>query len=368
MAELFVTCPLGFEALLIEELETFGIKARKSFCGVYVPQSMQTVYTINYCSRLATRVLWPLSRFPCPNREALYKHASKINWPKFLNPSKTFSIDANVISHPNLRNSLFAALVVKDALCDSLREAYDERPSVDTTAPDVQINLFIQNGWATISYDTTGAPLYKRGYRQHSVEAPLQESIAATMLTLAKFSSQTLCDPFCGSGTILIEAAMIASNTPPGFFRKTWGFLSMPQFNFKEWEAIKKGADEKRIPLLPGKIFGSDKDMKAIDICRSHLKATGFDKMVEVRYQDIRQFKTTTPIELIVTNPPYGRRLDTSAEIYRYLGDFIKKQPKASGYVLAPEDSLIKETNLPSKESFAFSNGGFKVKLFAVNS
>jgi putative N6-adenine-specific DNA methylase len=311
-------------------------------------------------------VLWPLAHFPCADREALYKKAKAIDWLRYLTVDKTFAIDANV-SHPNLRNSLFAALVVKDAICDQMRERKGKRPSINTSSPDVQLHLFIQNGYATISFDTSGDPLYKRGWRKQTVEAPLQESLAAALLSLAGFE-QELSDPFCGSGTVLIEAAMMASKTPAGYFRKSWGMFQMPEFSEREWNEIKKHADSQRIPLEKGKIIGADKDPVACQITLEHLKQTGFDQSIQIDTKDIRSYFPSILPSFILSNPPYGKRLMASLDLYRSFGQFLQKRcaPSIRAYILSSDENLIAEMGLSIAERWPLQNGGIPVSLYSL--
>ncbi len=184
MKDLFVTCPHGFESILEQELHSLGIqKVFPSFCGVFVPRKLENVFIINYQSRVATRVLWPLTEFKCDGKEDLYASCKEVEWSELLHCKKTFAIDANV-QHPELTNSMFASLVVKDAICDFFREKTGSRPSIDKQEPDVQLNLFIQKGRGTLYFDTSGAPLHKRGWRETNTEATLHESIAASLLLL----------------------------------------------------------------------------------------------------------------------------------------------------------------------------------------
>jgi putative N6-adenine-specific DNA methylase len=370
MKEIFITCATSLEHLLFEELKQLGIPhLRKGYRGVFAPKKMEYIYKVNYCSRLATRVLWPLLQFPCPNRDALYSHAKKISWGQFLKLNQTFSIDANVSSHPNLKHSLFAALVVKDALCDVFREKCGERPNVDNKLPDVQFNLFIHKGIATISFDTSGDPLHKRGYKEGNTIAPLQESLAAAILLKAGYhKDEVLCDPFCGSGTFLIEAAMMATHTPAGFFRKKWGFFHLPDFSEEEWAAIKKEADLKKIPLEKGKIFGADKDGQSLNICAENLASTGFDEDIDLKKQDISLFQPKQTPTLLVTNPPYGKRLQSFVSTYQLLGDFLRKKQNAGikSFILAPGKSSIQAIGLPTRSVLSLSNGGLDVDLYGI--
>lgn len=358
--QLFVTCANHLENLLSQELKELGISSRKGFCGVYAPKTLENVYTINYCSRITTRILWPIASFLCRDRHDLYIQAKKIDWTLYLSMKKSFAVDSNVSYHPNLRNSLFAALVVKDAICDQMRDRFGRRPNVDIKNPDIQLNLFIQNGKATLSFDTSGAPLYKRGYRQEAGPAPLQESIAAAILKLAGYTQEDLLyDPFCGSGTFLIEAAMIATNTPAGYFRKSWGFIELPDFDREKWMRFKKEKDKKIQPLIPGKIFGSDKDPKAVSICQTHLKKVGFP--IDVSEQEVKNAKPKISPTLVVANPPYGKRLSSPQYLYRDLESFLKST-KARFAILSPDSSSMQLG--PSVQEFALSIGGLKVKVY----
>ena len=358
---IFVTCPTGIEALLAEELKEFGIpNVRKGFRGVYVPQEMSNVYKINYCSRLATRVLYPIKQFTCKNKEDLYEHAKRIPWQQYMTLKKTFAIDSNV-SHPMLRNSLYASLVLKDGICDFFRDKCGERPSVETQDPDVQLNLFIHDEKATISLDTSGAPLFKRGWRTEATEAPIQESLAAAILRLANYSpDDVLCDPFCGSGTFLMEAAMIATKTPPGFFRKHWGFFNLPEFSEAEWKKVKAEADAQRIPLQKGKIMGADKDPRAVDLALAHLKKAGFEE-IEVVRKDIRSYYPTISPNLVVTNPPYGVRLSVSADLFVALARFLKNR---TAYILGVDEGIIRTMGITPKRTYDLKSGGLDIVLY----
>ncbi len=365
MDNIFVTCPGSIELLLLDELKEMGIEGKKSLRGVFVPKTPENVYMINYNSRLATRVLWPLVTFRCRHKDDLYNFAKKIDWHLYIQAGKTFAIDSNV-SHPNLRNSLFAAFIVKDAICDQFREKTGERPSIDVANPDVQLNLFINNEQAILSLDTSGDPLFKRGYRQATGPAPIQESIAAAILRQVNYtSSDILIDPFCGSGTFLIEAALIATQTPPGFFRKKWGFVNMPEFSEETWKATKSALDSKRIPLTPDTIFGYDKDRITLQSCLQNIRMTQFPITCEVC--EIQRLSPKKLPTLLIGNPPYGKRLETSKEPYLGFGQLLKACPKARSALLSPDEYLIKATGLPFRKAASFYNGGLDVGLFTLN-
>lgn len=372
--ELFVTCSTGLEDLLLEELAELQCKKlTKGFRGVHVEEVyLNDVYRINYGSRLGSRVLMPMKKFKCFDARSLYNAASEIEWSHFLDLNTTFAIDANV-SHRNLRNSLFAAQVVKDAITDQFRKKFGKRPSVNVENPDAQLNLFIHDTSGILSFDTSGIPLHKRGYRLEAVEAPMQESLAAALLRIAKYKgNEILLDPCCGSGTILVEAALIASNTAPGFLRSSWGFMRLPQFSQEEWLKVKNQRDRERVPLQPGHIFGCDISKNAVRIAKTNLRAAGFLQAVEVTQSDFRDFKAPLQPSLIVVNPPYGKRMDDVSSLkalYRSLGDFMKHSTTkpGKGFVFTASLELAKEVGLAADKRYELHQGGEDGRLLEFN-
>lgn len=364
--KLFVSCGLGLEDGLLNELQTFGYsKVAKGYLGVHVEvPDFDSIFRINYLSRTAARVFLPLIEFFCYDQKGLYKGASRVDWARYIAPNKTIAIDANV-NHKHLRNSLFAAQVVKDAICDQLREKRGFRPDVDVKYPDIQLNLFIHDNACVISFDTSGSPLYKRGYRQESVEAPLQESLAAGLLMLAGYQgTEVLYDPCCGSGTFLIEAALIATRTAPGFLRKKWGFFELPEFSQEAWLKIKAEIDQKRIPLPENKIFGSDLNKTTIFAAKLNLKAAGFLQEIEILQGDVAEVSPKIAPNFIITNPPYGKRLEGQEaylkKLYRSVGEFMKTKAEkpAKGFVFTGSLELAKEVGLAAKKRHILNNGG----------
>lgn len=367
---LFVMCGQGIEPLLIEELAELGFKdTTPGYCGVYVKDSsMEAIYAINYRSRLASRVLLPLLQFRCPNKQALYSSCSSIDWRRYLGKGQTLAIDANV-HHRLLRNSLFAAQVVKDAICDQLRQSTGRRPSVDLKNPDVQLNLFIDKDHAVLSFDTSGQPLHKRGYRQDAGVAPLQENLAAALLKIARYNANEIAiDPCCGSGTLLIEAALMATNTAPGYLRKSWGFAAHPDFEAETWLKVKNEADSQRIPLKAGFLWGCEIDSEVARLCRANLRAAGFHREVEVFRVDFAEHTPKTDYHFLIVNPPHGKRLGTEENLrplYRALGDFMKRKlaKPGRGFVFTSNSALAKEVGLAAKKRHVINNGGIDARL-----
>lgn len=368
--DLFVTCGQSLEPLLIEELDSLGYSDTVAgYRGVRVQNvEFEAVYRINYLSRLAGRVFLPLANFPCRDAKVLYKNALKINWSDYIAPGKTIAIDANV-SNERIRNSLFGAQVVKDAICDQLREKTGDRPNVDVRNPDVQLNLFIHDEIAIISFDTSGQSLHKRGYRQETVDAPMQETMAAALLRLAKYQgTEVLYDPCFGSGTLLIEAALIASNTPSGFLREHWGFLSLPHHSEELWQKIKADADALRVPLVKGRFFGSDSNKKAVHAAKVNLRAAGVHQFVEIANYDFREYTPPVAPNFVITNPPYGKRLDDVDQLrplYRSLGDWMKQKTAkpARGFIFTGSFDLSKEVGLAASRRYVLDNGGIESRL-----
>jgi putative N6-adenine-specific DNA methylase len=373
---LFVTCAQGLEELLEAEIKELGFSSTLlGFRGVHVDveESLTPIYALNYQLRLASRVLMPLREFRCYDQQSLYKAARSIEWDRYIPKNKTFAIDANV-SHKHLRNSHYAGLVVKDAICDQLREIRGgERPSVDVKTPDVQLNLFIHDWDANISFDTSGTPLYKRGYRVDGVEAPIQESLAAAILRLADFKgSETVIDPCCGSGTLLIEAALIATKTPPGYLRREWGFFHHPDFSQVEWLKVKAAADAERRPLEAKNWVGIDINKRAAQAARANLRGAGFHQNVTIIQSDFREFTPKELPDLLICNPPHGKRLDDVEHLrplYRALGDFMKRQmaKPARGFIFTGSLELSKEVGLAPKRRHVIQQSGEEARLLAFD-
>lgn len=362
MQELFVTCPHHIESILCKELSSLGIRSvRPGFCGAFLPATLENVFKVNYQSRVATRVLWPLAQFRCHHKDDLYRQAKAIPWASILSCDKTFAVDANVHQHPTLTNSLFAALLVKDAIVDTFREKEGVRPSVELHTPDVQLNLFIHKTSATLYLDTSGAPLHKRGWREEKVEGTLHETLAAAFLLSCEYTPDTVfCDPFAGSGTFLIEAALLATRTPPGFLRKKWGFFHLPEFDKKAWQQWKQQEDSKKIPLAKGKIFGSDKSRETADACRKHLTKLHFDAFIEVSHEEISRYTPKYLPNLVITNPPYGKRLLSSESLLSQMQDFSTHKLASDGrfYFLWPE-----HTDTTMQTHLSCKNGGLAIQL-----
>jgi len=326
-----------------EILSLGGQETSPVYRGIIFKAGLKTLYSLNYCSRLASRFLAPLIRFDCHSERYLYKTASQIKWDDFLSPSMTFAVFSSV-ANSTIRHSKYAALCLKDAVADYFKENFGERPSIDTIQPDLWLNLHIENNTATISLDTSGGSLHRRGYRKNAVPAPMVETLAAAIIQYSGWDRNlTLYDPFCGSGTLLCEAYLYASNTPPGILRKGFGFERMPDFDKRIWGQVKDEAINRITPVYRGLISGSEVTRRDI-----------FD--IE-RIQD----------RIIICNPPYGIRQAKNQDMdlfYRRLGDFLKKQCSGSrAFIYFGERKYIKSVGLRPSWKKPLSNGGLDGRL-----
>ena len=357
--------------MLLAELKELGIseasKARGVHLGVEAELTRDEVYRVVYGSLLASRVLRPLGSFDCPNEEALYENALDFSWDALIQPGQTFKITASV-ADSGITHSHYAALKLKDAIVDSLREARGERPDVDKDDPDIRINLFLHRDVATISLYYSDGIMHKRGYRPHAVEAPLKENLAAAMIRLARWDgSEPLRDFFCGSGTILLEAAMVATHTPGGFFRHTQGFEALPDFDAATWETVKAELDAKIVPLRPGLIGGADIDSSSVLAARANIKTTPFHGAISVGLGDFKKLDGNFAGSVIVTNPPYGVRVGGEEsevhKLYEDFGYFLKtKCPGSRAAILFPDPKFEKDIWFKPTRGMFLDNGALDVR------
>jgi putative N6-adenine-specific DNA methylase len=368
----FAQVPGMMEELCEQELNELGAhNTGAAYRGVYFNSDKETLYKINYTSRLLSRVLAPLKTFHCNNSNVLYKTASQIKWEDFLSIEKTFSISASV-AKSNINNSLFASQRLKDAIADYFRSKTGKRPSVDTVNPDVRFNLHIEKDEAVISLDASGESLHKRGYRLLAGEAPMQETLAAAIIKLSKWDGEnTLWDPMCGSGTILCEALMHYCRIPAQKLRKKFGFFNLPDFDIEIWNKVKKESDSKIRPLTERLIAGSDKSLKMLEVAKDNLSRLPYSDNVDLKchpFQHIKQFEDGT----LITNPPYGIRLGNSDEVkilYKELGDFLKTKCKGtSAFIYTGDPALRKSVGLRTSRRIPLVNGKLEGVLFQIDS
>ncbi|MFH2011340.1 MAG: class I SAM-dependent RNA methyltransferase [Pseudomonadota bacterium] len=350
-----------------EELAELGAKdIRQEFSGIHFRADKSTLYRINYLTRLLSRCLAPLISFACLDTDTLYKKAKKIEWKDFFAEGNTFAVSGNV-SNSSISHSKYASLRLKDAVADYFNEKTGKRPDVSVRDPDILLNLHIRNDKAVISLDTSGGALHRRGYREETVLAPMQETVAAAIIRLSKWDgSVPLYDPFCGSGTLLCEALMSYSNIPAGIFRTQFGFEFLPDFDGAVWKQVKKEADEQIRELPKGLIAGSDISAVAVRASRTNLMGINFGNNVIVKRADFRELP---PLEgqVIVANPSYGIRMggDEDLEVlYKNLGDFLKQNCKGStAFIYFGERGYIKKIGLKPSWKKPINAGGLDGRL-----
>ncbi len=334
--------------------------------GIHFKADLKSLYRINYCTRLCTRILAPIHRFACPDEKALYRAARKIDWRRFMGVDQTFAVFASTAGS-TVPHSQFAGLKVKDAVADQFRDAFGRRPNVDTRTPDLWINLFLHKDSGTISIDTSGGSLHRRGYRTHGVDAPMQETVAAAMVAFSEWDGQRpLVDPMCGSGTLVIEAAMAWCRIPAACNRIYFGFQRLPDFDAGLWEMVRQEEDAK-IRKLPGRlIYAGDIDAKAVSATRVNCKQIPQMRSVNVLRKDLFEIKGLEN-RIILCNPPYGVRMRTAEDIgdfYRRLGDYLKQCCKGStAFIYFGDREMIKRIGLKPAWKKPLRNGGLDGRL-----
>ncbi len=360
----------GIEELGVQELkELKATNIKPVYRGIYFEADKYTLYRINYMARIITRVIAPLISFQCHSTKYLYKTAKNINWDNILNLKQTFAISAHT-SNSAITHSKYASLCLKDAIVDSFREKYNTRPSIDTIQPDIRLNLHINDNKATISIDTSGGSLHRRGYRINKVDAPMQENVAAAVIRLSKWDgTRPFYDIMCGSGTLICEALMSYSRIPSGFLRKNFGFQRLPDFDNNIWQNVKKEADANIREVPKGLINGSDISKQAVKAAKDNLSALPYGKNITLQTIDFKEIPSLEN-SIIVSNPPYGIRTGQKKDmeiLYKDLGDFLKQRCKGSeAYIYCGKRELISKIGLKTSFKFPLANGPLDGRLIKL--
>jgi len=374
----FASCGKGLEYLLADELLALGCaKATATTAGVNVEGSSIDAQRAVLWSRLASRVLWPISEFDCPDEAALYAGARLIDWTQHLGADMTLAVDAHV-SGEGITHARFAAQRVKDAVVDVMREATGERPSVDAESPDLRLNLVVRKGKAIISIDLSGGPMHRRGWRSLQGEAPLKENVAAAVLLRGGWPKRyqdggALLDPMCGSGTLLIEGALMAADVAPGLQRHG---INLPTywkaFDRDSWHALHLDAEARAksgLSMLRPVFSGFDLDPRAITSARGNAQAAGVAEAITWAAGDIASLPAPEAAQgLIVCNPPYDARLAADPALYRTLGDALKRAtPGWSASLLCGSEELARATGLFARKRYQIFNGPIECSLIVVD-
>ena len=383
----FASCGKGLEYLLADELQALGCeRATATTAGVNVEGTLADAQRAVLWSRLASRILWPLAEFECPDAEALYAGVGAVPWPEHLAEGDTLAIDAHV-SGEGITHARYATQRAKDAIVDAMRQATGTRPDVDVEHPDLRLNLVVRKGRAVLSVDLGGGPLHRRGWRAHQGEAPLKENLAAGVLLRGRWpqvyaAGGGLLDPMCGSGTLVIEAALMAADVAPGLMRHG-GFAPSRWLGFDESEWQRQLDDARtresvgRAALRP--VFaGRDLDPRAIAAARENEVLAGLAGLVDWQVAPVSELTlhprpdgangADGPAGLVVCNPPYDLRLAADPALYRELGDALRRTvPGWSASLLCGDAELAYATGLRAKKKYQMFNGPIECTLIVAD-
>ena len=356
---------MGLEPVLAQELIQLGAnnvetgRRMVSFTG-----DKEMMYRANFQLHTAIRILKPIHTFKARSAEEVYDEIQKIERSNYLDNKKTFSVDSVVYSE-EFRNSRFVTYKVKDAIVDWFREKTGTRPNISVSNPDIRLNIHIAEDDATLSLDSSGESLHRRGYRQESVEAPLNEVLAAGMILMTGWKGDTdFIDPMCGSGTIAIEAALIARNISPGVFRKEFAFEKWADFDQELFDTIYN--DDSKEKEFTHHIYGYDIDMKAVNTARINVKAAGLSKEVTIEQADFKDFQTPTEKSIMVTNPPYGERISTPNLLatYKMIGERLKHTFAGNdAWILSYREECFEQIGLKPSIKIPVFNGSLECEF-----
>ena len=356
----------GLEPVLAEELTSLGaenvqvLNRAVSFEG-----DKALMYKANYCCRTALRILKPIMSFVARNELMLYNNIFKIKWHEIFNINETFAIDA-VVSGNYFTHSQYAALKVKDAIADEFREHFGARPSVDVENPDLRISVHIENEKVTLLFDSSGESLHKRGYRKAVDKAPMNEVLAAGLIKLTGWKCDcNFVDCMCGSGTLPIEAAMLAMGIPAGFFRKKWGFMTWHDYDEKLWLKVVQDADAE-MEEFDYEILASDHSAKAVEIARANITNAHLQYDIKLSKQDMFEMIPPAGGGIMIINPPYGERLEEKdiINLYRGIGDALKKNFKGfEAWIISSNKDVLKLIGLKPSKKIDVYNGPLECKF-----
>ena len=368
--QFFATCPRGLEALLADELLVqHAVKIVVTDGGVSFEGNLDTMYRVNLHSRIATRIMSRVGQGSYATEEDIYKATFKLHWPSWFKVSQTIRVKVTGVRCP-LKSLDFVTLRIKDAVCDRFREEGALRPSVSVRDPDVRIHAYLTHDQYQLYLDTSGAPLYQRGFRDVSVIAPLRENLAAGIIMLSGWIPGTpFLDPMCGSGTFLIEAAMMAVNQPPGM-KRTFGFQKLTSFDEGLWKKIETEAMSKMKPITFLDIYGSDTDLRAVRVTRHNLKVAGLEEVAKVMQSDFVKLEPPTSEGTLVTNPPYGERIGEDEDLKEVYPAWAKHMKESFGgwntYFLTADLEMPKDMRLKPTKKTPLYNGALECRLFEI--
>lgn len=356
----------GLEPVLADELRVLGAENIQVLNrAVQFNGDVSLMYEANLCLRSALSIICPLVTFTASNEDILYLKTREINWKQFLDETGTFAIDSAV--HSNIfKHSQYAALRVKDAIVDQFREVAGTRPSVDLDNPDLRLNLHISDDTCTLSLDSSGDSLHRRGYRKETNIAPLNEVLAAGMVLLSGWDGKShFIDPMCGSGTIAIEAALIALNIPPGSIRGKFGFMNWKSYDPKIWEQIQNKCLT-QIKTSDFEFIASDISGKSLNIAKKNIEAAGLSGKIKLIKKPFQELRPPRGKGIIIMNPPYGERMQKKAieSFYKEIGDHLKHDyPGYKAWILSSNQPALKSIGLHASQRITLFNGPLECRF-----
>ena len=356
---------LGLEGILADELRALGAEdVTEGNRVVYFKGDKETLYKANFACRTAVRVLKPFLTLKSTSADDLYEQLKSFDWEQLMSVKTTFAIDATVYSE-NFNNSRFVTYRVKDAIADFFNEKYGKRPSIRVSNPNIRFDVHISGREVTLSLDSSGDPLFKRGWRVAQTDAPINEVLAAGIILLSGWDGKTdLIDPMCGSGTFLIEAALIGANIAPGVYRDHYAFQQWPDYDAELFENIYNDDSAER--EFTHKIYGSDIEGKAIAIARANVKNAGLNKYIELERRDVNEIEQVPEGGTLISNPPYGERLklEDIDQFYSDLGFKLKHTFRGyNAWFICYDKEQYFKIGLKPSVKYALNNGGLDCEL-----
>ena len=370
MEQFFASSPRGLEPLLAAELVSLGAQSVHQVPGgVAFSGDWRVCYMANLWSRLASRILWRVAEIDYAGEGDIYEAARKVDWMRLFTVEHSLRVNVSAQKSP-LTSLDFATLRIKDAVCDRFRETLGSRPNVDRAKPDVRVHAFLESARGAFYLDTSGEPLFKRGWRAGAGEAPLRENLAAGIIMLSGWKpEEPLLDPMCGGGTLLVEAAAMARGRAPGANR-SFGFEKLKIFDRSLLERLKKDLLQSRNAPQKLEILGSDNDPRALGDARRNIAGAGVDRWVKLEQADILERAAPAPAGVMVANPPYGERIGSKeelAEFYPKLGSVLKKNyPGWRCHFFTADLRLPKLMRLQPSRRVPLFNGALECRLFEI--
>jgi putative N6-adenine-specific DNA methylase len=363
-----ITCAKGVPPFLKEEISTLGLPVRsESIAGVETEGTMEDAMRLNLFLRTGQRVLLFLQKLEAKNADELYAGISRMEWEDYVSPEEYLCV-TSAVDNPTIRDFRFANLKCKDAIVDRVKKKVGRRPDSGSERTGAVVDLYWKGNLCLVYLDTSGEPLYRRGYRKVPLHAPMQETLAAAVIQATGWKGRgNFVNPMCGSGTLAVEAALAALDIAPGLLRKNFGFMHLKGFNRSSWNKMLQEARARMKRSFQGKLVATDIDLKAIRASRQNAAAAGVDHLIEFSVGDYAETPVPEGHGVVILNPEYGERMgkvETLKEIYRGIGDFFKKKCQGyTGYIFTGNLELAKKVGLKAKRKLPFFSSNIECRL-----